>query len=197
MVGCLNDNAPKTPPASKAKGGVVTPVGAKTTSGSTFPAGGSGIPNPTGSGFQPGTYPGGPTQPAGANPYNTGGISGPAATGIQGPGAPLPGQYPVTVPSVTPSPSGYPPTVGTTIPPGYGSMNTGALPTTARGAAPTQPTSLSPPTLMLTEAPPQPIPPAPPGGTSSLADLAPPVAPTGAPPGGPVAPPSFPPTAPR
>ena len=183
LVGCLGSNAGKAPPVSKAKNGVVTPPGARTTVPDIRPVGGSGIP--VGGGFQPGVAPPpGGFQPAAANPNYTGGIGGPTTPGNYGPGAPLPGNPP-TVPSVGPAPSNYPPPVGGLIPANQGSSNVGAMPTTARGVAPVS----TPPMPTLAELQPPP----PPGGIVSPADAAPPTAPLGYTP--PLAP--APPNAPR
>lgn len=182
LVGCLTaEKAKGPPPVSRAKNGVVTPPGAKTTTPDIRPVGGSGIP--TGGGFQQGTVPPGGFQPGSPTPGYTGGINAPVVPGNYGAGAPLPGQSPV-VPSLTPPPSNYPPQAGAAVPPGFGSSNTPALPTTARAAAPTT-FPAAPPTPMLTEAPP--MPPAPPTGATP-GDVTPPTAPAGIP--GPLAPPA-------
>jgi hypothetical protein len=187
LVGCLFDEKGKTPPpVSKAKAGVVTPPGARTTVPDIRPTGGNGIP--VGGGFERGVVPPG-GYPAGApNPYNTGAINAPVVPGNHGAGAPLPGATP-TIPSVTPPPSQYPP-AGAAVPPDHGSSNALPLPTTARGVAPTNfPVAPSqPPTPMLAELQPPP----PPGGIVSPADTAPPVARVGANPSLPLAPPNAP-----
>ncbi len=194
LVGCLFDEKGKAPPPqSKARAGAVTPPGARTTTpdlrqqvgGPGYPVGGNGIS--AGGGFQPGIN----QPPAGtANPNYTGGISGPVVPGNYGAGAPLPGQTPPNIPSVTPPSSNYPPA-------GYGSSNVGALPTTARAAAPTHPLAPTqpltpglpnPPTPTLTDMPIQP--PAPPTGGPTAADVLVPTAPAGF--TGPLAPPTPP-----
>lgn len=173
LVGCMSDGrGTAPPPVSKAKAGAVTPPGARTTTPDLRPTGGTGIP--VGGGFQPGV-----NQAPPATPNYTGGISGQVPPGNYGPGAPIPGQNPPIVPSLTPPPSNYPP-AGATVPAGYGSSNVGAVPTTARAAAPAHPT---PPVAPLTDMPIQP--PAPP--MALTAEVPVPTAPANVP--GPLAPP--------